>query len=271
MANDFFWSIVSEFNDLMKSSIEGPNCINPNICKGDCCSIKIDISKVLAKEYITRGYANKNDFIRSSVFSFCLRFDDKMGKCFLFDKTINGCKVHDSGIKPPQCWIYPTNFSNPKNKEIDCKRASGWKIIDSVKTREAEILLKKYVFLCELEAKKELKRIINRTGGGKLKKDLSGIAPSHLGGFRDTWNRFKTLPAEGVSLQLKKFCHKYNKDCEILSKNFLECSNICDKIADKLIDFLQYNIYNFIKCEGADTEGKYPFYKLFEFVKNNNN
>ena len=26
--------------------------------------------------------------------------------------------IHNSGIKPPQCWIYPTGFSNPDNKQI---------------------------------------------------------------------------------------------------------------------------------------------------------
>ncbi|MFX1523240.1 MAG: hypothetical protein ACFFCC_07050, partial [Promethearchaeota archaeon] len=150
MVADKFWEIVKNFNDLMSSAIRGPNCLD--ICHGDCCSIKIDIPKILAKEYIKRGFASKDDFIRSDVFSFKLRFDEKKAKCFLYDKKINGCLVHNSGIKPPQCWIYPTNFSNPDNKDISCKRTKGWKIIDSDKTKEAEDLLQYYIFLCMLEA-----------------------------------------------------------------------------------------------------------------------
>ena len=277
MANDFFWSIVTEFNELMKSSIEGPNCINPNICKGDCCSIKIDISKVLAKEYIKRGYAKKKDFIRSDVFSFQLRFKDKTGKCFSFDNAINGCRVHNSGIKPPQCWIYPTNFSNPENKDISCKKAKGWKIINSEKTTKAERLLQKYVFLCQLEAKKELNKINERIGKiqagdskniiKNLKKRIKETTPSQLGGFKDTWDSFDVLPAEGLSLQMKKFCYRINKECQYLSADFLECKAICEKIADKLINFLHNNLYDYIKKEGPDTEGEYPLYKLFKFVK----
>ena len=281
MEDKFFWTIIKEFNALMKTAIEGPNCIDPKICTGDCCSIKIDVPKVLAIEYIKRGYAKKEDFIRSDIFSFFLRFDEKKGKCFLFNFDINGCNIHNSGIKPPQCWIYPTNFSNPEHKEISCKKASGWKIIDSIKTNEAEILLKKYVFLCELEAKEELRRIKFRIGKEKsnnskkiidlLKSSLKKIAPSHLGGFQDTWDRFVLLPAEGLSLQMKKFCQQYNKNCDYLSNNFLECSGVCDKVTDKLIDFLQKNIYDYVKNKGSDTEGKYPLYRIFEFVENKKN
>ena len=46
----------------MSSAIEGPDCLE--VCSGDCCSIKINVPKVLADEYINRGYADKNDFIR---------------------------------------------------------------------------------------------------------------------------------------------------------------------------------------------------------------
>ena len=278
MSSEFFWSIVKKYNKLMKSAIEGPNCIDPKICKGNCCSIKIDVPKVLAKEYIKRKYAMKEDFVRSNIFSFYLRFDDKTGKCFLFDPKLNGCCVHDSGIKPPQCWIYPTNFTNPKNIDIKCKKASGWKIINPENTKKAENLLKKYVFLSELEEKKESRRIINRTGNKKtknakkisifLKKKLRNTAPSNLGGFQDTWDCFMILSAEGLSLQMKKFCHQHNENCSYLSNKFLECPSICDKIADVLIDFLQENIYCYVKSEGFDIEGKYPLYKLFEFFEN---
>jgi hypothetical protein len=269
MENALFWSIVKKYNELMKEAIVGPNCIDLNVCRGDCCSIKIDIPKVLAKEYIKRGLAEKEDFIRSDIFSFYLRFDLKTRKCFLFDKKINGCSVHNSGIKPPQCWIYPTNFSNPDNKEISCKRAKGWKIIDLVKTEQAETLLQQFTFLSQIEAMKEKRNILKRVRN-KL-TDLRGLlkktSPSQFGGFKDTWDCFKILPAEGLSLQMKKFCSKYNKNCEVYSDNFLDCSEICDIIIQNLTKFLQKNINEYVKELGIDTEGDFPLYKLFEFMK----
>ncbi len=280
MVKDIFWSVIKDFNKLMSVAIEGPNCIDPNICKGDCCSIKIDVPKLLAKRYIKMGFALKNDFIRGDVFSFHLRFDEKMGKCFLFDKKINGCSVHDSGIKPPQCWIYPTNFSIPKNvNEVNCKRAKGWKIIYPEKTKKAEELLKKYVFFCQIEAKKELKNINKRIGRNSsnksmekvrdLRKRIQDTAPYQLGGFIDAWNELKILSAEGISLQMKKFCQEFNAKCSyILNDNFLECSSICEKIADELIKVIQENLYHFIKTNDPDTDGQYPLYKLFQFVSN---
>ena len=281
MANEYFWSIIKKYNNLMKSSIIGPNCIDPNICRGDCCSIKIDVPKVLAKEYIKRGYANKKDFIRSDIFSFQLRFDEKTGKCFLFDKELNGCCVHNSGIKPPQCWIYPTSFSNPEDKEISCKKTSGWKIVNQENTIQAENLLETYNFLCQIEAKKELKHVKRRIGKEqsknskenfkKLKKKLKEMAPSQLGGFKEGWNFFDILLAEGMSLQMKKFCNEHNKQCKYHIDNFFGCNNICKIIAEKLIEFLQDNIYDYLKFKGPDTDGEYPLIKLFEFVNKKKN
>ncbi|MFX1338866.1 MAG: hypothetical protein ACFFDK_09675 [Promethearchaeota archaeon] len=278
MGNEYFWTIVKKYNSLMKSSIIGPNCIDPSICKGDCCSIKIDVPKVLAKEYIKRGYASEKDFIRSDIFTFQLRFDDNTGKCFLYDKKINGCKVHNSGIKPPQCWIYPTGFSNAEKEEISCKKASGWKIINPNNAIQAEKLLEKFNFLCQIEAKNEIRQINKRNGKAKsknskekikeLKKKLTEIAPSQLGGFKDKWNFFDILLADGMSLQMKKFCSMHHNKCEYPRDNFFECKNICTIIADKLIEFLQDIIYEYIKSEGPDTYGEFPLIKLFGFVNN---
>ena len=261
MVADKFWYIVKKFNILMNSAIEGPDCLD--ICHGDCCSIKIDIPKILAEEYIKKGFAKKSDFIRSDVFSFKLRFDEKKAKCFLFDKNINGCLVHNSGIKPPQCWIYPTNFSNPENKEISCKRASGWKIIDFDKAKEAEELLQYYIFLCTLEAKREIRKIKKRLSCSisekNLKKSMKNTSPHEISGFRDTWDCISILLAEGYSLQLKKYCQSTNIQCD-----FLKCSSVCDKVSTDIVNFLQQNLYDYIISpdHGPDTDGEYPIIKL---------
>ncbi len=278
MDESYFWSIIKKYNSLMKEAISGPDCTDPEVCDGNCCSIKIDVPKVLAEKYIELGYANKNDFIRSNVFSFQLRFNEKTGKCFLFDKNMNGCSVHNSGIKPPQCWIYPTNFSNPETKEIKCKKVEGWIILDSIKAAEAEKLLKYYTFLCQLEIRRELKYIKERIGKDnkyyskkkidKLKNNIIKIPPSQISGFKDAWDCIIILSAEGLSLQMKKFCFSQNNECKFYPDNFLDCKTICNKIADRLIEYLNNNLYKFIKKEGLDQEGQYPFYKLFEFNNN---
>jgi hypothetical protein len=265
VVDDRFWEIVKKFNHLMKDSIIGPNCLE--ICKSDCCAIKIDVPKILAKEYIKCGYAVKTDFIRSDVFSFKLKFDEQKGKCFLYDTGINGCLVHNSGIKPPQCWIYPTNFSNPEKKKIRCKKANGWEIIDPKKTQEAEQLLHYYVFLCQLEAKSEMRKVNERVKksllNDSLKKQLKNIPPCRISGFKDNWDTFTVLPAEGISLQLHKLCRKVNSSCElILNNDFLSCMAICDDVAKKILIFLQQNIDNYINKVGADNAGEYLFNDL---------
>jgi len=271
--NAKFWWIIKRYNLLMKNAIEGPDCTNPDNCRGDCCSIKINVPKVLATEYIKHGFAAKMDFIRSDVFSFKLRFDNNSRKCFLFDKNLNGCLVHTSGIKPPQCWIYPTNFSNPHQKDIKCKKLTGWKIINTEKASEAENLLEKYKFLCQLEAKKELKNIKDRLGFMNSKKtfnlteSIKSVAPSSLGGFKDTWDTIQILPAEGLSLQMKKYCLKHRKKCKYLTDNFFDCNSICDPISKNLVFFLDKYLHQFIKEHGPDSNGEYPLFRLFDYVK----
>ncbi|TFG00549.1 MAG: hypothetical protein EU541_01995 [Promethearchaeota archaeon] len=272
MNNRYFWDIIKKYNKLMKAAIKGPDCIDPAICRGDCCSIHIDVPKILAEKYIEFRYINKREIIRSNIFAFKLALNPQTYKCVLFDKKINGCSVHNSGIKPPQCWIYPTKFSNPNGKEISCKRVSGWKIIDKEKTKKAEKLLEHYKFLCLLEARNELKLIQNRILRAEqesLIKQIQEFKPSELGGFRDGWDVIEPLSAEGISLQLKKFCLKHNPECKYLPESFMECNQICKKIANTLIGFLKENLYNYIKVCGADDCGEYPFFKLFEFTKFN--
>ncbi|MBN1801019.1 MAG: YkgJ family cysteine cluster protein, partial [Candidatus Lokiarchaeota archaeon] len=174
-------SLVQKYNYLMGQAIQGPNCVDPTICLGDCCSIRIDVPKKLAEEYIKRKYAKETDFIRSNIFTFQLRFNESTTKCFLFDKSINGCSVHDSGIKPPQCWIYPTGFSSEDKIPIKCKKASGWFIMDKEKAQKAKKLLDEYINLCKIEAEEEKEKIVERIQQNSLLNLIKTIAPSHLG------------------------------------------------------------------------------------------
>jgi len=100
-----------------------------------------------------------------------------------------------------------------------------------------------------------------------LKKKIKETSPSELGGFKDTWDCFEILPAEGLSLQMKNFCFLINKECQYKYDDFLECKNICDRVADGLINFLHNRLFDFVKKEGPDNNGEYPLYKLFKFNK----
>jgi len=259
----------------MKEAISGPNCTDPEICHGDCCSIKIDVPKLLAKEYIKRGYATENDFIRTNIFSFHLRLTEENSKCFLYDKEINGCAVHTSGIKPPQCWIYPTMFFRANNESVSCKRASGWKILNSKKTLKAEKLLQQYIFLCQLEARKELKKLKERLGLARnedsrsyrieLKKEIKETPPSKFGGLKDGWHRFSVLSAQGLTLTLKKLCRTHKKECPQLKENFMECPEICEEIAQEIIKIYGEYLELYVKKQGVHVEGEYPLFKLLNF------
>ncbi|TXT67738.1 MAG: hypothetical protein BAJALOKI1v1_10001 [Promethearchaeota archaeon] len=264
-----FWDTITTYNSLMKISIEGPNCTDPTVCLGDCCDIQINVPKILAKKYIKEGYATKNDFIRSNVYSFKLGFNYLTAKCVLFDQNKNGCSVHHSNIKPPECWIYPTGFSPPKETPIRCKKVGGWNIKKVRTLIKAEELYEIYKEFCLLEAKSELENIKNRVINSKrkdLKKTFQEIKPSHLAGFQDSWDTIEPLYAEGYSLFLKRLCKKYNPSCPYIPHNFVQCEQICTSIANELISFLECYLQSYCKQKGCDSSGKYPFHRLFKDI-----
>jgi len=252
----------------MKNGIDGPDCTDPKICRGDCCSIFIDVPKELAKELINRGLASESDFVRGDVFAFQLRIDDKTGKCVFFDKSINGCRLHNSGLKPPSCWIYPTNFESKENKNIECKKASGWCIIDQEGVKRAEQLLQEFVKWSETEFNEEMgaiqERVESKVKDESLEERIQKVKPSEFAGFRDAWNHFEALKAEGISLQLKKFCLKHNPHCKLLPINFIECKKICGVVSTKIVEFFSENLEKYLEKFGPDS-GDYPLIKISEF------
>ncbi|MBD3353237.1 MAG: hypothetical protein GF364_17285 [Candidatus Lokiarchaeota archaeon] len=264
----YILEIVKQFNLLMKSAIQGPSCIDPNICRGDCCHIHIDIPKALAEYYIEQNLAKKSDFIRGSVFSFAIDVKKENAKCVFFDTKLNGCSLHASGMKPPQCWIYPTGFSNEPGEEkqfaengtIRCKKSSGWWVIDLEKTKTAQELLKKYQEFSEREFKQEnsLSNIEKRLE--LLKGQLVHYRPSKIAGIKDGWDKFSPLPADGMSLTFKQFCGSKAQDLN--NNHYFDCPHICGPAAERIIEKIKQKIYSYIEMYGA--KETYTFYELFK-------
>ncbi len=98
---------------------------------------------------------------------------------------------------------------------------------------------------------------------GHLKKLLRSTPPSAIAGFKDSWDNIIILSAQGISLQLRKFCESANKGCKI---NYLTCNSICDKVNNRLFEFLQKNLYKYVKKYGLDHDGEYSFLKLSRVV-----
>ena len=120
--------LVKKFNTLVRDIIEGPDCTDPTVCHGDCCFVNMDVPFVLADHYVRHGWAEKTEFIRGSHFSFRVKMDLETSRCPFFDQQINGCAVHFTGMKIPQCWVYPTGLDPTEDVPDCCKQACGWKI-----------------------------------------------------------------------------------------------------------------------------------------------
>ncbi len=247
--------LVREFNHLVKDSISGPNCIDPNVCHGDCCFIHIDIPKVLAQHYIDQGWASKEDFKRGSTFSFEINVDLNKLRCVFFSKAINGCSLHLTGMKCPPCWVYPTGL-DPDNVNTSCKKADGWDINNPVGVRKAKYVLNDYVSLCREEAKEENSpdSINQRLLALSIEK-FNTIKPSSIAGIEDSWDNFNILIGEGYNLGVRSFCSEIGCDLE-----YFECPVVCEPVKKKLLKFLSQNLSTFIKSNGFKSE--YIFIEL---------
>lgn len=252
----------------MASAIQGPNCIDEKICHGDCCHIHIDIPRILANYYIEHNLAIKENFIRGEIFSFQLAVRPENSKCVFYDKQLNGCLLHSSGMKPPQCWIYPTGFNNEIGEEkqfsddgtIKCKRASGWWVIDIEKAKKAHQLLQDYIKYSENELLEENTETKIKERFHSLRECFSKTAPKRIAGLIDQWEHFSPLYAEGTCLKLKRYCQRIDK--KTVQCNFLDCDQICDELLDYVMEDLEKDIIEYIKKNGP--RQTYSFFDLWK-------
>ena len=266
-SKEYILGLVNKYNNLMKDAITGPNCIDPQICHADCCHIMIDIPKLLAEYYIEKGYAKKEDFRRGDLFSFKINVNSTNSKCVFYDKQLNGCSLHKTMHKPPQCWIYPTGFFNKPGEEkkfaedgsIMCKIASGWNIGDSKKATEAKNLFDEYVTFCEKEYVFESKREFIRKRLEPVFSIMKNCSPKSIAGVIDSWDKFDILKSEGISLKLKSLCDQISEDncnCE-----YINCEGVCVEIIDLIRRDLLDQIMDFARLKGPKMS--YSFLELW--------
>lgn len=251
--------LVRQFNKLIKPAIESPNCIDPKVCDGNCCFIRIDVPRVLAEFYIQNGWAKREDFQRGDVFSFVIDVDFTKLRCTFFDKRLNGCSLHQTGVKPPQCWVYPTGL-DPDQACDKCKKAKGWKIIDPESVQKANKIIDQYFQLAKEEALTENSEtmIIQRLGNG-LFQALKNSSPASIAGITDTWEKFIPLKGDGMNIGTRLFCRK-NTSC---TKEYFECSQMCENVILDIIANLKELLPKFIATCGYKKD--YIFFELKEF------
>jgi Fe-S-cluster containining protein len=223
--------VIQRYNALVRDNTTGPNCVDPAQCRGDCCSIMIDVPRVLVDLYVDQGWITSAELRRGGPFAFRLGVSDQTAKCVFFDPRLNGCRVHFTGFKPPQCWIYPTGFA--KGEKI-CKKGYTWDLIDGDKAVKAEQLLEEYKAFSLEEVQGEVARL--KAGWAKsrpaLSNKLKSIPPARFLGM--TWVRdgLQPLDAAGYSLQIKGICESSGGTC---AKDFMECGAMCELVVEAIL------------------------------------
>ena len=254
---------VRDFNALVKSGIDGPNCIDPAVCDGNCCFIQIDIPRCLAELYVEKGWAKPSDFQRAATFSFEIRADLSTLRCVFFDKELNGCSIHMTGMKTPQCWVYPTGL-DPGTAKSTCKKAEGWRITKPEEIRKANSILTEYVKKCKAEARDENSdKTIRKRLKNVLRNEFQNLPPRSVAGITDGWDEFHVLQGEGYNLGLRAFCR--GTSC---GQEYLTCAKMCENVIDQILGFLDETLPKYVQTVGFKKE--YLFFELNSFDSNQN-
>ena len=240
--------LLKQFNQVISNTVAGPNCIDPNVCHGDCCFVHLDVPRALVQYYVDHGWAIIDNFQRGITFAFEPKMDLTTLKCPFFDPGINGCGLHFSGVKIPQCWVYPTGL-DPKDVNVTCKRVKGWTIVDSSRANTAQQILLEYMELCKHEAADEqsLSKISKRLELIDPNAFLS-LKPTQLAGIQDSWNKWSPMVENGWQLGLRSLCNKI-----ACSYPYLECPQVCKELNAKIIQLLEKKMPDFIRLRGYQT------------------
>ena len=217
----------------------------------------MDVPLVLVDHYVKKGWAKKDDFTRGSHFSFRVNMDLETSRCPFFDQNINGCAVHFTGMKIPQCWVYPTGLDPTASVPDCCKQACGWKITDPEKAQEANAILETYVQACLQEAHRENSpdQIHQRLLEGDLSTVFDQFSPWQIAGVEDGREFFTVLKGEGYNLGLRSFCNEI-----ACSKEYFECTHVCPPLRDNALDFLKTCLPMYISYHGF--KSTYTFFEL---------
>lgn len=247
--------LVKTFNEVIHTSITGPDCLDREICLGECCFIQIPIPKALASYYIQQGWAKKDDFKRGFEFSFVMTADLSSLRCVFFDKTLNGCSLHMTGYKAPQCWVYPTGLDTDSLNHT-CKKATGWNAENAENLLEAKEILCSYVNICKEEALLEnsSEQILVRLHSNELQK-LPILSPYQIAGLQDSWDNFIVIKSDGYSMGMKHFCDKVQ-----CSKSYFQCEKICSKAYTRFLSFYELYLSKYIKEYGFKQD--YPIIEI---------
>ncbi len=223
--------VIQRYNELVRNNTTGPNCVDPAKCHGDCCSIMIDVPRVLVEFYLEQGWITPPELRRGGPFAFRLGVSDRTAKCVFFDHKVNGCRLHFTGFKPPQCWIYPTGFTKG---EKTCKKGYIWDLIDADNATKAEQLLEEYKIFSLDEVKSEVPRLKaswtkNRP---KIATKMGVIPPARFLGMNWGFEELQPLDKAGFSLQVKAICELNRGDCK---KDFMDCGSMCERVVDAIL------------------------------------
>lgn len=235
----------------------GPKCIDPMVCRGDCCNSSQEIPRILAEEYQKMHFLSENEVLRSQQQLFRLKINPNTHRCVFFNISQNKCSIYTSRLIPPQCSNYPISTEKYCNK---CRKNFSFEI-EEKGGHQLDELKKEYFNLTQQEFDKEftLEAILARFNNRFIIKTKK-CAPSEIFGVKDALNGMLPIISDNFSWNLIKICD-VTEGC---NQDYTTCSSICEECLQKLISILSEKIFQYVEKNHPRDE---YFTHLFELIE----
>jgi hypothetical protein len=220
--------------------MHGPSCITRETCQGACCTENIDVPQALVKYYCKYGWASSSDFFRGGIFAFQIQVSSITHRCIFFDLQLNGCRLHQTHLKPPQCALYPL-----KHTETSAICRMNYSVtIDSSKEEELHSLFKQYHHCCAGEWHNRLSHLrFNWDFKRKFPLQLEKVRPSRLLGVQVHKDTCEPLITDNFSWSALSFCDQIQ--CVHVTQAYFSCEKICPRMAQLMTQVLRHQIMQF--------------------------
>ncbi len=223
-------NLVKQINRNATALGEGPNCLDPSFCTAKCCYTSPDLPKTLVNHYIGENWATIDQFELSNTLEFRIKLNPGTKRCVFYDPKLNGCLIHTTDMKPPQCTLYP--FNEQETKHI-CRNNYEF-IFDTAEMNSLMRIFDEYYDLAKNEFRENNTEAKIRT---KLEAQILPILkthkPSEIEGIREDASGFHIHSSLKLSYEGVEYCNAIS--CEYY---YEDCPKVCNSFLDRVIEDL---------------------------------
>ena len=222
--------LIQLINSRARTLTKGPDCLDPRMCNAKCCYTTPDLPKTLVDHYIQKKWMTINQCELSNTMEYRLKLNSETRRCTFYDLHLNGCLIHATEMKPPQCTLYP--FKERESKHI-CRNQQEF-FFDKTQMPSLMQAFDTYFNLAEQEFKENASPTnIRKKLQQEILPTLKTHKPTEIEGMQENTAGFHVHFSTNRSYEGLDYCDSIPCD------NYYEdCPRVCNTFVDQVIEDL---------------------------------